>query len=97
MSKQIYGTLGDLRFKDDSRFVNCIIKVCHDGLNKNNSSFDKEDILRCAEQSLRECPILGSVVVDECTGERRLIKNTKTIPNVSRKLQGNGILYFIGE
>lgn len=72
MSKQIYGTLGDLRFKDDSRFVNCIIKVCHDGLNKNNSSFDKEDILRCAEQSLRECPILGSVVVDEDTGERRL-------------------------
>ena len=72
MSKQIYGTLGDLRFKDDSRFVNCIIKVCHDGLNKNNSSFDKEDILRCAEQSLRECPILGSVVVDEDTGEKRL-------------------------
>ena len=72
MSKQIYGTLGDLRFKDDSRFANCIIKVCHDGLNKNNSSFDKEDILRCAEQSLRECPILGSVVVDEYTGERRL-------------------------
>ena len=72
MSKQIYGTLGNLRFKDDSRFVNCIIKVCHDGLNKNNSSFDKEDILRCAEQSLRECPILGSVVVDEDTGERRL-------------------------
>lgn len=72
MSKQIYGTLGDLRFKDDSRFVNCIIKVCHDGLNKNNSSFDKENILRCAEQSLRECPILGSVVVDEDTGERRL-------------------------
>ena len=72
MSKQIYGTLGNLRFKDDSRFVNCIIKVCHDGLNKNNSSFDKEDILRCAEQSLRECPILGSVVVDEYTGERRL-------------------------
>ena len=72
MSKQIYGTLGDLRFKDDSRFVNCIIKVCHDGLNKNNSSFDKENMLRCAEQSLRECPILGSVVVDEDTGERRL-------------------------
>ena len=72
MSKQIYGTLGDLRFKDDSRFVNCIIKVCHDGLNKNNSSFDKENMLRCAEQSLRECPILGSVVVDEYTGERRL-------------------------
>ena len=72
MSKQIYGTLGDLRFKDDSRFVNCIIKVCHDGLNKNNSSFDKENMLRCAEQSLRECPILGSVVVDEVTGERRL-------------------------
>ncbi len=72
MSKQIYGTLGDLRFKDDSRFVNCIIKVCHDGLNKNNSSFDKDNMLRCAEQSLRECPILGSVVVDEDTGERRL-------------------------
>ena len=52
--------------------MNCIIKVCHDGLNKNNSSFDKENMLRCAEQSLRECPILGSVVVDEDTGERRL-------------------------
>ena len=41
-------------------------------LQKNNSSFDKENMLRCAEQSLRECPILGSVVVDEETGERRL-------------------------
>ena len=35
----------------------------------------------------------------ECESElyAQLIKNTKTIPNVSRKLQGNGILYFIGE
>ena len=73
MSKQIYGTLGNLvRFNNDSRFLSCILKVCHDGDNVNETNFAKEDILRCAEQSLRECPILGSVVVDEDTGEKRL-------------------------
>ena len=73
MSKQIYGTLGNLvRFNNDSRFLSCIIKVCHDGDNVNKTNFAKEDMLRCAEQSLRECPILGSVVVDEDTGEKRL-------------------------
>ena len=73
MSKQIYGTLGNLvRFNNDSRFLSCILKVCHDGDNVNDTSFTKEDMLRCAEQSLRECPILGSVVVDEDTGEKRL-------------------------
>lgn len=73
MSKQIYGTLGNLvRFNDDSRFLSCILKVCHDGDNVNDTNFAKEDMLRCAEQSIRECPILGSVVVDEDTGEKRL-------------------------
>lgn len=73
MSKQIYGTLGNLvRFNDDSRFLSCILKVCHDGDNVNATNFAKEDMLRCAEQSIRECPILGSVVVDEDTGEKRL-------------------------
>ena len=73
MSKQIYGTLGNLvRFNDDSRFLSCILKVCHDGDNVNETNFAKEDMLRCAEQSIRECPILGSVVVDEDTGEKRL-------------------------
>ena len=73
MSKQIYGTLGNLvRFSNDSRFLSCILKVCHDGDNVNATNFAKEDMLRCAEQSLRECPILGSVVVDENTGEKRL-------------------------
>ena len=73
MSKQIYGTLGNLvRFSNDSRFLSCILKVCHDGDNVNDTNFTKEDMLRCAEQSLRECPILGSVVVDEDTGEKRL-------------------------
>lgn len=73
MSKQIYGTLGNLvRFSDDSRFLSCILKVCHDGDNVNDTNFTKEDMLRCAEQSIRECPILGSVVVDEDTGEKRL-------------------------
>ena len=73
MSKQIYGTLGNLvRFNNDSRFLGCILKVCHDGDNVNDTNFTKEDMLRCAEQSLRECPILGSVVVDEDTGEKRL-------------------------
>ena len=73
MSKQIYGTLSNLvRFNDDSRFLSCILKVCHDGDNVNDTNFAKEDMLRCAEQSIRECPILGSVVVDEDTGEKRL-------------------------
>ena len=73
MSKQIYGTLGNLvRFNNDSRFLGCILKVCHDGDNVNDTNFAKEDMLRCAEESLRECPILGSVVVDEDTGEKRL-------------------------
>ena len=73
MSKQIYGTLGNLvRFSNDSRFLSCILKVCHDGDNVNETNFAKEDMLRCAEQSIRECPILGSVVVDEDTGEKRL-------------------------
>ena len=73
MSKQIYGTLGNLvRFNNDSRFLSCILKVCHDGDNVNETNFAKEDMLRCAEQSIRECPILGSVVVDEDTGEKRL-------------------------
>lgn len=73
MSKQIYGTLGNLvRFNNDSRFLSCILKVCHDGDNVNDTNFAKEDMLRCAEQSIRECPILGSVVVDEDTGEKRL-------------------------
>ena len=73
MSKQIYGTLGNLvRFSNDSRFLSCILKVCHDGDNVNDTNFAKEDMLRCAEQSIRECPILGSVVVDEHTGEKRL-------------------------
>ena len=73
MSKQIYGTLGNLvRFNNDSRFLGCILKVCHDGDNVNDTNFTKEDMLRCAEQSIRECPILGSVVVDEDTGEKRL-------------------------
>lgn len=73
MSKQIYGTLGNLvRFNNDSRFLSCILKVCHDGDNVNDTNFAKEDMLRCAEQSIRECPILGSVVVDENTGEKRL-------------------------
>lgn len=73
MSKQIYGTLGNLvRFNDDSRFLSCVLKVCHDGDNVNDTNFAKEDMLRCAEQSIRECPILGSVVVDEDTGEKRL-------------------------
>ena len=73
MSKQIYGTLGNLvRFNNDSRFLGCILKVCHDGDNVNDTNFAKEDMLRCAEQSIRECPILGSVVVDEDTGEKRL-------------------------
>ena len=73
MSKQIYGTLGNLvRFSNDSRFLSCILKVCHDGDNVNATNFAKEDMLRCAEQSIRECPILGSVVVDEDTGEKRL-------------------------
>lgn len=58
--------------EDDKRLVKCLIKVQHDKENLNGSYFDKEDIQRCAEKSLRYTPILGSVVYDENDEEYRL-------------------------
>ena len=58
--------------EDDSRLLKCSLKVQHDGANLNNSYFDKDDIMTCAERSLRNTPILGSVVFDEDTEEYRL-------------------------
>ena len=72
MNNTLEGKIDNLRFENDSRFLTGVLTVCHDGQNLNNTEFSKEDLMRCAENSLRECPILGSVVTDEDTGERRL-------------------------
>lgn len=57
---------------EDSRLLNCRIKVQHDKSNLNGSYFDKEDMIKCAEKSLRRTPILGSVIYDEESEEYRL-------------------------
>lgn len=57
---------------EDSRLLNCRIKVQHDESNLNGSYFDKEDMIKCAEKSLRRTPILGSVIYDEESEEYRL-------------------------
>ena len=72
MSNELKGKIDSLRFENDSRFLRGRLVVCHDGVNLNNSSFDKDVLMRCAERSLRECPILGSVVIDEDTEQPRL-------------------------
>lgn len=72
MKKTFKAKLDNFRREEDSRFLTARVIVAHDGLNFNGSEFSKDDLLRCAEDSLRECPILGSVIVDEDTGEKRL-------------------------
>ena len=63
--------LNNIQSYNDKKLAKCEIVVCHDGLNYNNSEFDMNDILRCAEKSLRYSPILGSIIKDE-DGEDRL-------------------------
>lgn len=62
----------DIDKNEDSRLLNCRIKVQHDKSNLNGSYFDKEDMIKCAEKSLRRTPILGSVIYDEESEEYRL-------------------------
>lgn len=57
---------------EDSRFLNCVIKVQHDKKNFNQTYFDEKDMIACAEKSLRLSPILGSVIYDEDSDEYRL-------------------------
>mgnify|MGYP003449923830 FL=1 len=57
---------------EDSRFLNCVIKVQHDKKNFNQTYFDEKDMIACAEKSLRLSPILGSVIYDEDSEEYRL-------------------------
>lgn len=64
--------IDSFKYENDERFIKGRILICHDGLNKNESHFYKEDILRCASNTLHGIPILGSVVVDEDTNEYRL-------------------------
>lgn len=64
--------IDSFKYEDDERFIKGRILICHDGLNKNESYFYKEDILRCALKSLHGIPILGSVIMNEDTGEYKL-------------------------
>lgn len=71
MNKKLNGKLDTFRHEGDSRFLVARLDVCHDMENYNGSDFAREDLLRCAEETLRECPILGSVIVGD-DGEKRL-------------------------
>lgn len=58
--------------EDDSRLLKCSLRVQHDLDNVNGSYFDKDDIMTCAEKTLRNTPILGSVIYDEQSEEYKL-------------------------
>ena len=50
---------------DEGRFAKCKVDVAHDKLNHNNSWFNANELLACAEKSLRCCPILANVFKNE--------------------------------
>ena len=50
---------------DEGRFAKCKVDVAHDKLNHNNSWFDADRLLACAEKSLRCSPILANVFKNE--------------------------------
>lgn len=49
---------------DSDKFIKMRLRVCHDGLNPNNSSFDIEDMNR-ASGSIANIPVLANVIFDE--------------------------------
>lgn len=49
---------------DSERFIKMRLKICHDGINPNGSSFDVRDIKK-AETSISNTPILANTLVDE--------------------------------
>lgn len=57
---------------EDKRLLKCKLRVQHDKDNPNGSYFDQKDIENMAEKSLRNTPILGSVIYDEELEEYRL-------------------------
>ena len=50
---------------DEGKFAKCKVDVAHDKLNHNNSWFDADRLLACAEKSLRCSPILANVFKNE--------------------------------
>ena len=50
---------------DEGKFAKCKVDVAHDKLNHNNSWFDADRLLACAEKSLRCSPILANVYQDD--------------------------------
>lgn len=64
--------ISNFETQNDSRFINCKVIACHDGINKNNSSFDSEVQKRCAENSIRGIPLLGHLFLNKETGKYEL-------------------------
>lgn len=64
--------ISNFETQNDSRFINCKVIACHDGINKNNSSFDDEVQMRCAEKSIRGIPLLGHLFLNKETGKYEL-------------------------
>lgn len=49
---------------DSEKFIKMRLRVCHDGVNPNKSSFNVEDLDR-AKDSIQNIPILANVIFDE--------------------------------
>lgn len=64
--------ISNFETQNDSRFINCKVIACHDGINKNNSSFESEVQKRCAEKSIRGIPLLGHLFLNKETGKYEL-------------------------
>lgn len=64
--------ISNFETQNDSRFINCKVIACHDGINKNNSSFDSDVQLKCAEKSIRGIPLLGHLFLNKETGKYEL-------------------------
>lgn len=64
--------ISNFETQNDSRFINCKVIACHDGINKNNSSFDSDVQFKCAEKSIRGIPLLGHLFLNKETGKYEL-------------------------
>jgi hypothetical protein len=49
---------------DSDKFIKMRLRVCHDGVNPNRSSFKVED-MEAAKDSIKNIPILANVIFDE--------------------------------
>ena len=61
-------SIGEEITSEDTRFLNVVIDIMHDGENLNGSYFDKEVVNSCID-SIKNTPVLGFIKTDKYTGE----------------------------